>query len=44
MEYVHGGDIYSEEGLMDFSVNINPFGPGERVIEAVRSAAAEIGA
>ena len=28
MEYVHGGDIYTHKGMTDFSVNLNPFGPG----------------
>ena len=34
MEYGHGGDIYTYEGMLDFSVNINPFGPPQRVLEA----------
>ena len=32
----HGGDIYSNEGLVDFSANINPLGPGEKVMEALK--------
>lgn len=24
MEYVHGGDIYTYKGMLDFSVNVNP--------------------
>lgn len=39
MEYQHGGDIYSREILWDFSANINPFGPPQRVKEAVRQSA-----
>lgn len=31
----HGGDIYAEEGLFDFSANINPLGPGENVQKAI---------
>lgn len=27
----HGGDIYTNDGLFDFSANINPLGPGERL-------------
>lgn len=43
MEYLHGGDIYTYEGMIDFSVNINPFGPDDKVLEAVQRAAAHIG-
>lgn len=43
MEYIHGGDIYTYQGLMDFSININPFGPQERVVYAVKQAAEHIG-
>ena len=32
----HGGDIYTNEGLVDFSANINPLGPGEKVMEALK--------
>lgn len=38
-EIQHGGDIYSQEILWDFSVNLNPLGPPEGVKEAVRQAA-----
>ena len=38
MKYVHGGDIYTYEGLMDFSVNINPLGPDKKVVEAAKEA------
>ncbi len=37
MEYGHGGDIYTYKGMLDFSVNVNPFGPSEQVLEAARS-------
>lgn len=37
MKYQHGGDIYTNEYRLDFSVNINPFG----MHEAVRKAAEE---
>lgn len=43
MEYPHGGDIYTYEGLLDFSANSNPFGPSEGVIEAIKDSAAQIG-
>ena len=38
MEYQHGGDVYTYEGMIDFSVNINPLGPGSSVIQAARNA------
>ncbi len=36
MEYKHGGDIYTNEGMLDFSVNVNPFGASESVKTAAR--------
>lgn len=36
MKYGHGGDIYTYSGMQDFSVNINPFGPPESVIQAAK--------
>lgn len=42
MEYQHGGDIYTNEGMLDFSVNVNPFGASEAVKDAVRDAAEDI--
>ena len=36
MEYAHGGDIYTYKGMLDFSVNVNPLGPSERVIDAAK--------
>lgn len=38
----HGGDIYGEEGLLDFSANTNPFGTPEGVIEAIREVLEDI--
>lgn len=38
MEYEHGGDVYTHKGMIDFSVNINPLGPGSRVIRAAHDA------
>ena len=38
MEYQHGGDVYTYEGMIDFSVNINPLGPGSSVIQAAHNA------
>ena len=32
----HGGDIYERPGVLDFSANINPYGPPEKVREAMR--------
>lgn len=43
MEYVHGGDVYTHQGLMDFSVNVNPFGPSEEVLDALEKSVREIG-
>ena len=43
MEYVHGGDIYTHKGMTDFSVNLNPFGPGRAVVEATRKSIDQIG-
>ena len=37
--YVHGGDVYSRPVRLDFSANVNPFGPPEPVKAAVRAAA-----
>mgnify|MGYP000747925520 FL=1 len=42
MEYLHGGDIYTYENMLDFSININPFGPSEEVLCAVQRAVPEI--
>ena len=44
MEYMHGGDIYTYEGMLDFSANINPFGPSRKVMDAVAASAPHIGA
>lgn len=44
MDYIHGGDIYTYEGMTDFSANINPFGPEQRVIDAAAAALQTIGA
>ena len=38
MEYQHGGDVYTYEGMLDFSANINPLGAGSAVIEAAHGA------
>lgn len=43
MEYVHGGDIYTYEGMTDFSANINPLGPSRAVLKAAREAVSLIG-
>lgn len=36
---IHGGDIYGQEILWDFSTNINPLGTPESVKEAIRKSA-----
>lgn len=38
----HGGDIYRNPGLTDFSVNINPLGPPEAVRRAVVESAQRV--
>lgn len=38
----HGGDIYGEEILLDFSANTNPFGTPQGIIEAVQAALPEM--
>lgn len=38
----HGGDIYSHEGMLDFSANINPLGPGEKVTEALEKSLGQV--
>ncbi len=39
---MHGGDIYGKKINMDFSVNINPLGPPDSVLEAIRNAAERV--
>lgn len=39
---LHGGDIYTYQGALDFSVNINPLGPAEEVVSAAKSAVDEM--
>lgn len=43
MEYLHGGDIYTYEGVTDYSVNLNPFGPSERMLAAMQESLAHAG-
>lgn len=38
-EQIHGGDIYRHAVETDFSVNSNPLGPQQAVVEAVRDSA-----
>ena len=42
--YGHGGDIYRNRVLLDFSVNVNPLGTPEAVKDAVREAADHLAA
>lgn len=39
---LHGGDIYTYQGALDFSVNINPLGPAEEVVAAAKAAVDEM--
>lgn len=43
MRHQHGGDIYSDYIRIDFSTNINPFGPVKGVLEAAQKSLASIG-
>lgn len=38
----HGGDIYSEPIVLDFSANTNPFGTPEGILNAIRESLPEI--
>ena len=38
----HGGDIYRNQVDIDYSVNTNPLGPPERVLEVLRTQAGQI--
>lgn len=40
---IHGGDIYRYPDMIDFSSNCNPFGPPQRVQDAICRAAGQIG-
>lgn len=42
MEYQHGGDVYTYDGMIDFSANINPLGPGTPVVQAAHDAIARM--
>jgi len=38
----HGGDIYGEETLLDFSANTNPLGTPQGVLDAIRDSLAQV--
>lgn len=38
----HGGDIYEEKTVLDYSSNTNPFGTPQRVLDAMNSALTEV--
>lgn len=40
---VHGGDIYTHKGVVDFSANINPLGTAPSVLKAAQDSMLEIG-
>lgn len=40
---VHGGDIYTHKGVVDFSANINPLGTAPSVLKAAQESMMEIG-
>ena len=39
---MHGGDIYNNKIEYDFSVNVNPFGPYDNVVNAVKNTASKL--
>ena len=41
-EALHGGDVYRNEVILDFSVNLNPFPMPTEVIEAIKAGMSEI--
>ena len=41
---IHGGDIYSRQIRLDFSINVNPYGPTEHVLEAMKRSCEQVGA
>lgn len=43
MEYLHGGDIYTYKDVIDYSVNLNPFGPGESMLTAMKESLKHVG-
>ena len=43
LKAIHGGDIYRNHVLLDFSVNMNPLGIPESVVEALHSAVDQCG-
>lgn len=42
-DIIHGGDIYRHPNMIDFSSNCNPFGPPQRVQDAICRTAGQIG-
>lgn len=39
--HIHGGDIYTYQGMLDFSANINPLGLPKAVVQAAAAGAAQ---
>ena len=39
----YGGDIYTYKNLLDFSINVNPLGPADAVVEAAARSLQRIG-
>lgn len=39
---VHGGDAFRYEGIVDFSSNVNPFGPSKKALQALGEALEDI--
>lgn len=42
MEYKHGGDVYSNQGVMDLSSNVNPYKIPDSITKAIRNSISQL--
>lgn len=42
MENLHGGDVYTYQGVRDLSANINPFGVPDRILSSINKSLCEL--